>query len=106
MIEIDSALRDVRNMERKIESHKKTACIASDCEKIIGAIPDLHPGKAEEASLILFSLYTGARAVSSTNVLLGDFVPSLKRTRFVIRITKGNKNFNHPVNIVRDEEVP
>jgi hypothetical protein len=66
------AYRD-NNKSSKMSSRKsKSACIADDVSRIIGAIPDLCSGKPEEASIILFALYSGARAISAVNVLIED----------------------------------
>jgi integrase len=61
-----------RYCQPKSKKIKKSACIADDVVRIIGAIPELIPTKAEESSIILFALYTGARAISAVNLLIGD----------------------------------
>jgi hypothetical protein len=43
-----------------------------DLSRIIGSIPDLNPSKPEEASVMLFALSTGARAISAVNVKFKD----------------------------------
>ena len=72
----------------------KRACIADDVRRIIKATPDYILSKAEEASLWLFSLYTGARAVSAVSVVLSDVVwQSGEEEVFIsvkLRVTKGN----------------
>jgi len=62
------AYNDNKKNSNSIKRKQKSACIADDVSKIIDAIPDLLPSKSEEASLMLFALYSGARAISAVNV--------------------------------------
>jgi hypothetical protein len=95
-MKLNQAYKDNRS---KLLSPKKekNACISDDVARIIRSTPDLWPSKAEEASLWLFSLYTGARAISSTAICLKDMVLRDKVLRVRIRVTKGNLNWNHHV---------
>lgn len=77
-----------------------------DVAKIINATPDLFPGKAEEASLWLFSLYTGARAITAANVLIGDMSWCQNILKVRLRVTKSNPNWGHCVSIIEDVTVP
>jgi len=68
-----------------------------DLSRIIGSIPDLNASKPEEASVMLFALCTGARAVSAVNILFRDmsWKGDILQTR--IQITKGGLGIDHPV---------
>lgn len=68
---------------------KKSACIADDVLKIINATPDTVLTKAEEASLWLFSLYTGARAISATSLRIKDLSWREGVLQARIQVTKG-----------------
>lgn len=96
--DLKSAYRDNKKIGRKIKkSIKKSACIADDVRRIINATPEFLVSKAEEATLWLFSLYTGARSITATAVCLKDISWVDKVLRFNLRVTKGNNNWNHSV---------
>lgn len=50
----------------------KNPCINDDVRYIIKAMPETHITKPAESSLILFSLYTGARAITVSNIKIKD----------------------------------
>jgi len=76
---------------------KRSACIADDVLHIIKATPEFLVSKAEESTLWLFSLYTGARSITATSICLNDlsFIESVLRVN--LRVTKGNAHWNHSV---------
>lgn len=68
-----------------------------DVKKIIESTPDWVCTKKSEACLFLFALYTGARAISCSNIKVGDVerVYWLKKSRIVqikIRVSKNIDN--------------
>ena len=99
-------IQRVRKPQKKI----RRACIADDVGRLIKSSPDYLLTKSEEASLWLFSLCTGARAITALNVVLGDISfhnnqgddPHLS---FLLRVTKGSEHWNHRVSITRDESL-
>jgi hypothetical protein len=96
---IKNAIKAGKRNGKPVERAKRAACIASDVAKIVAATPDYVPTKAEEASLWLFSLETGARAISATSVLIGDLQWQGDYLRVKLRVTKGNDNWNHHVQL-------
>jgi len=76
---------------------KKQACIVDDVRRIIENTPDNVFTKAEEASLWLFALQTGARAITCAEVRIGDLSYLGGVLRVKLRLTKGIKNWDHSV---------
>ena len=77
-----------------------------DVEELIKRIPDSLSSKELEASLFLFALHTGSRALTCENVRLGDLeqlevdnTSGLACLVVILRVTKGNPNYNHPVKL-------
>lgn len=88
----------------------KSPMINSDVEYIINTIPLGDKDRAHDASLITFGLHTGARAISCSNMELRDLTAyqhidnttssaQLGRLFIVLRITKGNPSWNHPITL-------
>lgn len=93
---------EIKRNSKPRQRTRQQACILSDIDKIIIASPESNPRKAEEASLWLFSINTGARAVSATSVLLGDLTWHGTFLVINLRVTKGDQNWNHHVSLVED----
>ena len=76
-----------------------------DLSALITRIPQTLPTKALEASLFLFALHTGSRALTCENVLVGDIQQvevdptGLTCVVILLRVTKGNPRWDHPVTI-------
>lgn len=106
--QIKQVYREISN--KPDTQNTRRACIVDDVRRIIKETPDYHPSKAEEASLWLFSLYTGARAISAVNVRLSDMRYYQDSEQIFIsvnlRVTKGCQSWNHSVQISKDESVP
>jgi hypothetical protein len=107
---LSNAMRDVRRTKKSSMVTKgKDAAIGKDVERIIELVPENHVEKASEASAWLCALYTGARAITITSVLLMDilavFKPSSEENsdRVIVRInfrrTKGMNAWNHVISI-------
>ena len=47
----------------------------------------------------------GARCITAVNILVGDLTYLNGHIEVILRITKGNKSWNNPVNIVVDHNV-
>jgi hypothetical protein len=80
--------------------------IVPDVQRIIEHTPEGIPSRAEEASLWLVALSTGARAVTCESVTLQDIsqvhrLPNSDRiiVQLRYRVTKGNGNWNHLVSL-------
>jgi hypothetical protein len=113
---ISMALRDVRNSrsaQRPVECNEPV--IAADLARIISAMPEGHPGRAAEASLFLLCISTGARAITASNVCLGDITGVQCReeapngtlmVQMILRVTKGKPTWNHPVTLEGTIDIP
>lgn len=91
----------------------KEPLVYFDVAELISRIPDNLSTKASEASLFLFALHTGSRAITCLNITYGDikFVQQhevTKLTRVVIlqRVTKGVPHWDHPVCIEGYPHIP
>ena len=80
--------------------------IVADVARIIENIPDSDPTGALDASLFIFSVSTGARAISCTSIRLRDIeaiVPDTSSHSTLITINipvgKGQPNWNHKVTL-------
>lgn len=70
---LTQALKDIKKSpSQRRNAVGKEPAITEDVERIIYLTPDGLPTKAEEASLWLTSVSTGARAVTCSNVKIGD----------------------------------
>ncbi|KAH7818577.1 uncharacterized protein MONOS_14930 [Monocercomonoides exilis] len=104
---IAQVLREGRNDKNaKGDGKGKEPCILSDVERIIDRTNDQSPTKAMEASLWLVAINTGARAITVSNVLIGDIGALITSEsgetqilKIKFRITKANQNWNHTVSI-------
>ena len=97
---LSNAMRDVKRSKKgSINCSGRDAAIGKDIQRIVSLAPDTHVEKASEASVWLCALYTGARAITITSVLLMDIIGVFKRPnqeqtdRVIVRIrftrTKG-----------------
>lgn len=88
----------------------KAPMITVDVEKIISTIPPGDAALAHDACLMTLAVHTGLRAISCANIEIRDVVgieevddtttSALKyRLELIIRVTKGSKAWNHPINI-------
>ena len=75
-----------------------------DVAELVRRIPNNLSFKAEEASLFLFALHTGSRALTCEGIKYKDILfyerdAATHAVRIIINqaITKGNSNWNHPV---------
>jgi hypothetical protein len=107
---LSNAMRDVRRTKKSsMKTCGRDAAIGKDVERIVSLTPDTHIEKASEASAWLCALYTGARAITITSVLLMDIIAVFKldnqehTDRVIVRIrytrTKGLCAWNHVVSI-------
>lgn len=90
---------------RCLANPKRDAAIITDVITIIECIPQGYPDKAKLASLFLFSVSTGARAISCSSVKVGDII-SVTTNRdnntyvtIIINRTKGINHWNHQVTL-------
>lgn len=90
----------------KLGGKGKDPLVHFDIAALISRIPDEFTSKAEEASLFLFSLHTGARAITCENITLGDikqvYLNEETGAAIVVileRVGKGNHHWNHSVSI-------
>ena len=111
--ELDAHIRqDMSNTIRALShDHRVTQSGAGkpplcsfDVAELIHRIPDGLSFKAADASLFLFALHTGARAITCEAITYDDLMycetdEKTKLTRLVIMetVTKGNDQYNHPV---------
>ena len=83
----------------------KPPLLAFDLAELITRIPDVLSFKAREASLFLFALHTGSRAITCENIHWKDIVHVEYDTSGAIRVTiiqnvtKGNPAWDHPVTL-------
>lgn len=70
----EEVLQQQLNQQQRSTTTERRPAILKDVIRIIEAIPDEHPCKARDASLFLTALYTGARAITCSNVRLGDIL--------------------------------
>ena len=100
------AIRALRsNPSVKIHGTGKQPLCSFDVAELISRIPDSLDTKHQEASLFLFALHSGARALTCANVLWGDIkrvdssdtTTGVWRVIIILRVTKGNPNWNHPI---------
>jgi hypothetical protein len=104
---IVQAMKEIEVSKRfKRGGEGKEAMIASDVKRVIEATSCGLLTKAAESSLWLFSLNTGARAVTCAHVRLADIVSVCASSRegmtlveVLLTVTKGNDHWNHVVTI-------
>lgn len=106
------ALRDIKGSRNQLRlSATKEPAIVPDVQRVIESTPDSLPSKAEEVSLWLTALTSGARAITCDNILVSDIVSiyrSASGTMLVqlrLRVTKGNPNWNHIVTLEGNENI-
>lgn len=87
-------------------NHCKEPAILQDVVRIIDHMPEVYHDKAREAAAFLFSLNTGARALTTASVLLRDIVKvtaSDKEGGLLVQVrlnvTKGTTEWRHGVTI-------
>ncbi|KAH7817009.1 uncharacterized protein MONOS_13223 [Monocercomonoides exilis] len=104
--EINGIVRELKmNKSLKQRGEGKQPLVTFDMSYLIDSIPDYFADKASEASLFLFSLHTGARAVTCGGVRLCDIRKVIIQdddSIFVkIRLmrNKGNVNWNHVITL-------
>jgi hypothetical protein len=101
---LKNAKRDVTSLKT---STSKSPAIAVDVQRIISCTPDGRMQKATEASLWLFGLCTGSRAITCSSIKLADithvYSNSEKRGMYFVQIrlkvTKGCQNSDHEVTL-------
>lgn len=107
---LSNAMRDVRRTKRSsMNNSGSDPAIGKDIQRIVSLTPNTHIEKASEASTWLCALYTGARAITMTLVLLMDIIAVFKpenekhTDRVIVRIkytrTKGLTAWNHAVSV-------
>jgi hypothetical protein len=101
---IAAALHEI-NRDLAPSGEKKNACLLADVVKIIAAIPPGLTTRSEEASLLLVSVSTGARATTCEAVKIGDIVNLITSStgstiaQLTFQKTKGNNHWNHTISI-------
>ena len=102
---IKQALRMLNTNPRvKKKGRGKEPLCSFDVKELVSRIPLNYPSRYLDASLFLFALHTGSRALTCEGIRIGDIEAvevdrTLGSTYVVIlqRITKGSKNWDHPV---------
>ena len=101
-----NALRNIKRSDHNAGPGGKEPILAVDIERVIMHTPELLPTRCEEASLWLFALTVGARAITCTHVLIKDILAvyiSPVTGKYLIQINqkvvKGNYNANHEVTL-------
>lgn len=103
---LSQALKNAKRDAKSLKTvNSKSPAIAADVQRIIECTPDGRTSKASEASLWLFGLCTGARAVTCSSVLVSDIRqvyvypdnPDMVVVQIRLRVTKGSQNSNHEV---------
>lgn len=103
------AQRFIRSKSANLTKSSKEPAISSDLKRIIDGFP-ITQSKLMVASLYLFAMPVGARAITASNVELRDIkaVRKLRTGNLLVsvelRVTKGNDNWNHPVTIEGDPQ--
>ena len=104
--QIRQALHSAKNKCKHLLSGSgRQAAIIDDVIHIIKCMPKGHEYKAEEASILLWAVSTGARAVTCTNVLLQDvkrafLLPNgLWAVSVAYTCTKGNSHWDQVVTL-------
>ncbi|KAH7832786.1 uncharacterized protein MONOS_14185 [Monocercomonoides exilis] len=99
-----------RDKSLKHRGEGKQPLVTFDVKFLIESIPDCFEGKAEEASLFLFALHVGARAITCGNVWLCDIRKEVKEDdgRLFVNVRlmrcKGSSNCYHPVTLEKLSE--
>eukprot|EP00002_Diphylleia_rotans_P021178 TRINITY_DN4125_c0_g1_i1.p1 TRINITY_DN4125_c0_g1~~TRINITY_DN4125_c0_g1_i1.p1 ORF type:complete len:735 (-),score=68.07 TRINITY_DN4125_c0_g1_i1:594-2711(-) len=115
---IDSVVQAIKEAVMELKSNplvkkpqlKKEPAIAPDVETIIKRTPDVLVTKAEEASLWIFALMTGARAFTCAHMVLTDITTVKKSATGTTLITikmdyaKFKRNWGHSVTLEGDYE--
>ena len=106
---VDALKHVIKTLERNPHVKKagpgKPPLLSFDVAELIKRIPDTLSFKAMEASLFLFALHTGSRAITCENIHYGDIVGITDDPRGAIRVTimenvtKGDYSWNHLVTI-------
>ena len=98
----------IRNLRRhpKVKLHgtgHQPLC-SFDVAEMVQRIPDTLDTKLQDVSLFLFALHTGARAMTCEAVRWADIVrvdgtdpAGVWRVIVILRVTKGNPHWDHPV---------
>ena len=103
---IKKTLRALRsNPKVKLHGKGKEPLCSFDLAELISRIPDRLDTKLQEASLFLFALHSGARALTCSNLTWGDIkrvdatdlTTGVWRVIVILRVTKGNPNWDHPI---------
>ena len=105
--EIDRLISDLLKSTRKKYIRKtREPSITFDVAKIIETTPEGLIDKAEEFSLWLCAMYTGARSITMSNIRLGDIhnviassIPGLTIVQIKFRVTKGNPTDDHIISL-------
>lgn len=114
----DSVMLAIKEVSRELKSYplvrrqklKKESAIAPDVETIIKRTPDVLITKAEEASLWIFALMTGARAFTCAHMVLTDITTVKKSATGTTLVTfkmdyaKYKRNWGHSVTLEGDYE--
>jgi hypothetical protein len=94
------------NPEYDVETQPIEPCILEDVRVMIAGMPDGYANKSRYASLFLFSVSCGARAISCESIRLRDITrvefskeTGLYQVDINIPVTKGNSKWNHGVRI-------
>jgi hypothetical protein len=88
-----------------VMQREKNPCTINDVEKIIENYPEGKIDKSAEASLYLFAVSTGCRAISCSNIQVNDIMridPTRDGSILIsikVRRTKGTCNWNHTVSL-------
>lgn len=88
-----------------IHGRGKQPLCSFDLATLISRIPNSMESKLEDASLFLFALHSGARALTCEGITWGDILrvdntdttTGVWRVIIILRITKGNPTWDHPV---------
>lgn len=102
---LKQGIKDVRSSRARVNANKKSKAplLLSDLTRIIAAMPDSLASKPMEASLFLFSIFTGARAITCAHILLKN-ISVLKMDRFIevriiLNVAKGIRDWGHIVTL-------
>ena len=99
-------IKSLRTNKRVVlHGRGKQPLCSFDVAELISRIPDTLESKLKDASLFLFALHTGARALTCEAITWGDIVrvdatdttTGVWRVIVILRVTKGNPTWDHPV---------
>jgi hypothetical protein len=100
---LQMGLHDLRS-SRSIVTDKKgePPLMYQDVISLLHSIPDVDYFKPTESLLYLFALYTGARAITCSNILVGDitlidFIDDFVQMKVLLRVAKAKPNWNHTI---------